>query len=46
MKVLVDHDKPYESFVRTREAHGVYDTGNPVEYMNEAVAFLEEHLQK
>lgn len=45
MKALDDHDKDYETFIRSGEAHGFYDIENQVEYMEEALKFLEKHLQ-
>ncbi len=45
-KELDEHNKEYEWFVKSREAHGFYDTENQVEYMKAALAFLGKHLQK
>ena len=46
IKELDKHNKQYTFFVKSNEAHGFYDTENRVEYMNAALAFLGEHLQK
>lgn len=45
MDALDAHDKEYESYVKSREAHGFYDTRNQVEYMEEVLKFLKKHLQ-
>ena len=43
-KELDKHDKEYEWFIKSREAHGFYDTENQVEYMKAALDFLRKHL--
>ena len=45
MKALDDHDKKYDTYIIGREAHGFYDTGNQVEYMEGAIKFLKKHLR-
>lgn len=45
MNALDDYDKKYDSFIVGREAHGFYDTENQVEYMEEVLEFLKEHLR-
>jgi dipeptidyl aminopeptidase/acylaminoacyl peptidase len=37
-------NKQYEWFVKSRKAHGFYDTENQVEYMKAALVFLNKHL--
>jgi dipeptidyl aminopeptidase/acylaminoacyl peptidase len=32
--------------VKSREAHGFYDTENQVEFMKAALAFLNKHLHR
>lgn len=44
-KALDKHNKPYELFVKRREAHGFYDVDNNVEFYEKALKFLGKHLQ-
>ena len=40
------HKKPYEWFVKNKEAHGFYKDENQTEYLNAVLKFLEQHIQK
>ncbi|MBT0587915.1 alpha/beta hydrolase family protein [Alteromonas oceanisediminis] len=44
-KALDEHDKPYEWFVKSSEAHGFFDEANRAEYYQRVSQFLAKHLQ-
>lgn len=44
-RALERHDKDYEWFVKTREAHGFYDNENRVEYLETVLKFLDGKLK-
>jgi dipeptidyl aminopeptidase/acylaminoacyl peptidase len=45
-KALDKLNKQYEWFVKSREAHGFYDTENEIEYMKAALKFLNRNLRQ